>query len=82
MPINLSNIIEGWSKVVFKDPEIEKLASDRAISCSQCPFSKKGMYLVEWFGDELTEGNMCGVCKCPLAAKLRVKDEICPIGKW
>ena len=45
----------------------ELLRMNRVIHCNKC---------------ENKRALTCGNCGCFLQLKLRVKDEICPIGKW
>ena len=60
-------ITTGWKNVVFKDPEVELVANQRALICAQCPFNKH---------------NVCSKCGCPLTAKTRSPKSKCPEGKW
>lgn len=60
-------ITEGWKNVAFENPEVEKIANDRATICAGCPFSKAGI---------------CTKCGCPLKAKTRSIQSKCPEGKW
>lgn len=63
----LKQIIQGWKNLVFKDPEIEKLALKRAEICSTC---------------KNNNASICIECGCPLAAKTRSPKETCPIQLW
>lgn len=47
--------------------ETPQYSKTRLLICKTCPYSKY------W---------ICGKCGCMLAAKARVKDEECPIGRW
>ena len=63
----LQRIIDGWSNLLFRDPEIEDMAQRRAKICAVC---SKNKY------------NTCMVCKCPLPAKTRSPEEKCDRGLW
>ncbi len=63
----LKEIKEGWENYIFPNPEVEKIAEQRAVICASCPeFS----------------GGLCGVCSCLLAAKTRSLKSKCPKDKW
>lgn len=76
------NIIDGW-KNLFLGLETE-LARTRADSCTSCEHAKTGTWEKLINDKQIIElsGLKCGVCKCPLAAKLRSTNENCPVGKW
>ena len=83
--IVLSNIIAGWSNLVFTDPQVEALAIQRAAICAKCPFAEilNGLHTI--VVDKKTtqvRGLKCGKCGCPLSAKVRAPQDACPIGKW
>ena len=83
--IILSNIIAGWSNLVFTDPEVEALAIQRAAICAKCPFAEVLNGLHTMVVDKKTtqvRGLKCGKCGCPLSAKVRAPQDACPIGKW
>lgn len=61
------SIIEGWGNLVFKKPETEILAKERAKVCAVCPQN---------------ENNWCKMCVCYIPAKVRSRVEICPGGLW
>ena len=63
----LKNMLDGWKNVFISDEEVELLASERQIVCEQCPHKKK---------------FTCGLCGCPLKAKLRAVEAICPDDRW
>ena len=63
----LKSIYDGWKHIIWRDPEIEKLAKQRAEICSNCGRSKM---------------NFCKECGCYIHAKVRSKSEKCPIMKW
>jgi hypothetical protein len=68
----LQIIMDGWKNFVFKSPEVEKIAKQRAEICSSCDncvfISGKGVG--------------CSKCMCPFVSKLRATGERCPLGKW
>ena len=83
--IILSNIIAGWSNLVFTDPQVEALAIQRAAICAKCPFAEVLNGLHTMVVDKKTtqvRGLKCGKCGCPLSAKVRAPQDSCPIGKW
>ncbi len=63
----LKNMLNGWKNVVITDSEVEALAQQRSEICLGCPHKKK---------------ITCGLCGCPLKAKLRAVDETCPDQRW
>ena len=63
----LKEIITGWHYVFFRRQEIELLAAERAEICTPCPHNT---------------GTKCGLCGCPLKAKMRSPDSSCPDGRW
>jgi len=62
-------IVDGWKHVIFTDPKIEQMATQRAAICASCPSNNY---------------NICGECGCPLIAKVRSIKETndCPLKKW
>jgi len=83
--IILSNIIAGWSNLIFTDPQVEALAIQRAAICAKCPFAEilNGLHTI--VVDKKTtqvRGLKCGKCGCPLSAKIRAPHDSCPAGKW
>lgn len=63
----IQRIIEGWGNYVFRTPESELIAYERAKYCAVCPDNK-----FEW----------CNVCKCYIPAKVRSMAEQCPKKLW
>lgn len=63
----LQEILNGWKNVIWEKPEIEKLAMDRALVCSNCFYNVN---------------NICTSCGCPLIAKTRSEYSKCPLNKW
>ena len=83
--IILSNIVAGWSNLVFTDPEVEALAIQRAVICAECPFAEVLNGLHTMVVDKKTtqvRGLKCGKCGCPLSAKVRAPHDHCPDGRW
>lgn len=80
----ISNIMGGWKNVVFKDPEVEKLAKERAKICDTCDYaSEDNDSFFDLEKDKLvTYKGYCKKCLCPFKAKLRSVNEKCPINKW
>lgn len=70
------NIIDGWTNVVFTDPEVEVIANSRMEQCNQCD-NKHRVVII----NNIAYYN-CKICKCPLISKVRSTDEHCPIDKW
>ena len=58
----LKSILEGWKNVIWKNPQVEKIAHDRAEICAKCDCNDKG-----W----------CNDCGCPIIAKARSLSEYC-----
>lgn len=69
-------ILEGYARIIIKDAATEEVSEQRMAICNPCPNAK---LIVRVQGVEVKK---CGLCNCPLAAKTRVKDEKCEIGKW
>ena len=63
----LKSIYDGWSNLIWKDKEVERIAKERAVICSECGQNKH-----EW----------CNECGCYLPAKIRSIQEKWPIAKW
>jgi hypothetical protein len=81
--MNVKNILNGWQNFIDKSEVTETLAKERAEFCSKCTQAKSGKIL-SFINDDLKEikGHYCNLCRCPLSAKLRSKNETCPINKW
>lgn len=79
----LSRILEGWQNFISKSEVSEVMAAERATHCIDCRYAKKSM-LTAFIKDDLKEieGYKCNKCQCPLSAKLRSKEEKCPINLW
>lgn len=66
-------ILKGWIDYLYKPINLRKLQA-----CLLCDDIKYGKHL-KFVKDDIKEvkGAYCGVCKCPLSAKLRTDSE-CP----
>lgn len=67
IPEKLSSIYNGWKHLIWTSAEIEKIAKERAVICSECSHNKNGI---------------CRQCYCVISAKIRSKIEKCPVAKW
>lgn len=63
----VKEIAAGWYYLLFRKEQIEMLALERVAICSSCSHNT---------------GTKCGLCGCPLQAKMRSPDSTCPGGKW
>ena len=80
------DIVDGFSYMVVKDSEVEKVAKERAKKCAVCPHAdyinknKKTVVV----GDNVysVKSMKCKVCGCALSAKVRSMDSECPRGFW
>ncbi len=80
----IKNILNGWKNYLVDDPLNNEEAKVRAEICAVCPEAKEGKFtavLKDYRLHEI-EGKYCGVCKCPLSAKVRSENESCPLNKW
>lgn len=75
--------MNGWENFIFKSEVTEQLAEDRAVHCATCKHLSKSL-LLSFLRDNLKqiEGYECGICSCPISAKIRSVAESCPINKW
>lgn len=76
-------IEEGVTNFNNTNPEIEKLAKERAAICAGCPLIEtEPIYFLKVKDKILTEisEKMCGECGCTLPYKVRQNQTICP--KW
>ncbi len=78
----ITDIVEGWTNVVFKNPEIEKEALRKAKICDGCEYSSDGTIL-DFEGDQVVEAKgYCKDCYCPFVALLRSPNKKCNQNKW
>lgn len=71
-----TNIVEGNYNLLFKNEETEKTAKARYEVCMACP-NKKPLIIVGGI-----QRYICTKCSCPLDAKVRAPDDVCPVGNW
>ena len=69
MKYNLNEIIIGWKNYIFPNKEVEKIATNRMITCLDCEKFK-------------IKERKCGICGCFMPAKVRNVDSTCPLNKW
>ncbi len=58
---------DGWKNMAVKNDDIEMLFDRRKLVCGRC---------------EHQRALTCGLCGCPLAAKLRAVEASCPDHRW
>lgn len=75
----LSHITQGWTNLIWENPEIEKIAHKRAEICAT---SGENGNPCERLIAVKKRGILCGKCYCLIEAKVRTPGERCPIGKW
>lgn len=66
----LGRIIEGFGNFVFRTPETEAIAIQRARVCAICLQIKR------------IKNEWCPVCKCFVPFKIRSMTESCPAKLW
>lgn len=66
-----SEIIDGYTNLFKRRPEIEKLALDRGKICEKCPHLNKTTFYLH-----------CDICGCYIPAKLRSPTSECNLHKW
>lgn len=81
--MKLTNIIQGWKNYLSKDEQVEKLALERVKNCIGCKHNVKSK-VFSWVNDDVKEINasVCDLCSCPLAMKVRSKNEKCDLNLW
>ena len=67
----IKEIINGWQNVFITDEVIESMAEKRLKVCNECTFKNKIIGI-----------EICGKCHCPIVAKIRSIESICPENKW
>lgn len=72
----VANIIDGYTNLLYKDIEVEGIAKDRLDICNSCTSIKVLSIMNN------TMFKYCGICRCPISAKIRSIKEHCPINKW
>lgn len=81
----LSEIVSGWTNVIFKDPEVEVEAKRRAEICAGCEYAKHMKHFkFNEVSKEMQEiqALKCAKCGCPLSAKTRSMGSSCPENLW
>lgn len=75
----LRSIVNGYSNYLFPSKLIEELAHERAKICSTCEHcvEKKVFKVLNDKENKTIEGAGCGLCGCPLSAKVRSVFESC-----
>lgn len=77
-------IVPAWYRIVFHDPEVEKLALERGFICvgdtktgdpPPCEFLGQFVRSKKW-------GAKCTKCGCPIISKVRATENGCPAKKW
>ncbi len=69
--MDIRNFIQAWTNTIVPDEAVELIAKHRLDICNQCPEKVS-----------LLNVDCCGKCHCPLVAKSRGLDSVCPLGKW
>jgi len=84
--LKYNDIVDGFSYLVVKNSEVEKIAKVRAQICARCPFAE---YLTNKPSNIAVNGKQysikgmrCSVCGCALAAKVRSMNDQCPRERW
>lgn len=83
--MKLLNIAEGWINFIKSkkprgiNPDLEKMAMERASICESCPFLKKQAVTV--MGKPVSKYK-CGKCGCAFPMMVYAPRKKCPIGKW
>jgi hypothetical protein len=77
----LELILNGFKNLAFPNPEVEKIAKERAKICAECEHNK---IINTILGIKPFSYNGCDICKCYINAKVRsVKPtNKCPDGRW
>tara|TARA_R110002012_G_C11185411_1_gene557654 strand:- start:99 stop:344 length:246 start_codon:yes stop_codon:yes gene_type:complete len=78
----INDIKKGWQNYLDESNIDKEIVNKRATICSECKHAKQGK-LLTFIKDRLQEiqGYYCGLCKCPLSAKVRSETK-CDIDKW
>ena len=95
--LRLTRIIEGFGRLAAErifGLSPGDLATHRGVICSLCKYHIF-LNVLQWGKGFITEGDLpinhnpgvgdvlwCAVCKCCIEAKIRVKEEECPIEEW
>ncbi len=82
---NFAAIVEGFKNFAFPSEEMERIAIERADTCSRCDYFNPKHPLRKIMPDdsiEIISGAGCGQCGCFLPAKVRQMIQNCPEKKW
>lgn len=69
--MDLKEIALAWTNAIVKPEDIQVLANHRMEVCDECEHRKKELGI-----------EICGVCHCPLFAKVYSPYYSCPEQKW
>lgn len=70
---NFPDIVEGWSNLVVRKPEVEEKALERLLICKDCDANTTS--------PRVMMHSKCRDCGCILEAKSRSGSK-CPRNKW
>lgn len=82
---SLNLIAQSWYEYATGNQHTKDMMLKRLEICNGCPHKKQlnalGVLIVSSINQE---GNLfkCGLCGCPLAAKVSHPSNICEAGKW
>ena len=74
--VGLTKALVGWDRA--DDTTIRH----RRRCCKKCPHVSRSTDLKYQKTNGVTTLSQCGMCKCFVAAKITIKGEACPLGKW
>ncbi len=77
----LKQIVEGWKNVIWENPQVERVAKERASICANCDFNVDNICDSNKSGTTI-HGNPVNGCGCPLIAKTRSMATSCPKMLW
>ena len=85
-------IFQGWKNHITNNDEVKDLASHRMNICNGCfvkvdktcskLVSESAVKTFKYNGELRIEGQIYSGCGCPLVAKTKSPDSLCPLGKW
>lgn len=85
-------IFQGWKNHITDNDEVKDLASHRMNICNGCfvkvdntcskLVSESAVKTFKYNGELRIEGQIYPGCGCPLVAKTKSPDSLCPLGKW
>ena len=73
----IEEIVIGWKNYIFPSDKIEQIAKLRVPICATCIHK-------EYIFKKSRRVPYCELCKCPIHAKVRNPDSVCPADppKW